>query len=116
LFALVVFVCDEYFVPKENVDEEVGNCLRFLKIMVLIPMDVQTIICNMAYGSSKQFVLSKDSEPVFLGLIEELRLADIAQRPSSPPPPPPPPSAAAESGATTVGSMVRARLLQCALM
>jgi len=94
LFVLVVFVCDGYLEEAtaarrplgtlgEDVEaEEIVSKKRFLRMMVALPMDVQTIICNMVYESSAQFVLGKDSEPFFEEFIAEDRL-------KNPPPKPP---------------------------
>jgi len=94
LFVLVVLVCDEYLkeVRREEVlegdeveAEATANQRRFLRMMVALPMDVQTIICNMAFDSTAQFVLTKDSGPFFEEFIAEERLKRPKQTQEAPP-------------------------------
>ena len=68
VFALIVFLCDDLVslsVPAPTDDEAATNTRRFFAIAAALPMDLQMVLCNRMYGSHKDLVLTKHSEPAF---------------------------------------------------
>jgi len=63
LFALVVFHSDSFVVINERLAH--SDTQRFFRICTRLPLEVQMIICNQAFGSPKDIILSRDSEPCF---------------------------------------------------
>jgi len=64
LFALVVFLCDGLLtVGAESPTHQ--KAARFFKIAKRLPMELQMIMCNCVFGSGKDHVLTKHSEPAF---------------------------------------------------
>jgi len=63
LFALVVFHSDSFVVINERLAHP--DIKRFFRICARLPLEVQMIICNRAFGSPKDIILSRDSEPCF---------------------------------------------------
>jgi len=63
LFALVVFHTDNFVVIREN--EVHADTRRFFTICARFPLDLQMLLCNRAFGSAKDIVPSRDSEPGF---------------------------------------------------
>jgi len=63
LFALVVFHSDSFVVINERLAHP--DTKRFVRICARLPLEVQMIICNRAFGSPKDIILSRDSEPCF---------------------------------------------------
>ena len=69
VFALIIFHADGLLQlkvakhPKATSPE--GKCHRFLCIAQMLPMDLQMVLCNRLFGSPKDIVLSKLSEPHF---------------------------------------------------
>jgi len=63
LFALVVFHSDSFVVINERLAH--SDTKRFFRICARLPLEVQMIICNRAFGSPKDIILSRDSEPCF---------------------------------------------------
>ena len=68
LFAILVFLGEELLQLKA---EEAKNDLpsaRFFLIAQRLPMELQMILCNHVYQSSKETILTVDSEPAFRSL------------------------------------------------
>jgi len=63
LFALVVFHSDSFAVINERLAH--SGIWRFFRICARLPLEVQMIICSRAFGSPKDIILSRDSEPGF---------------------------------------------------
>jgi len=63
LFALVVFHSESFVVINERLAHP--DTKRFFRICARLPLEVQMIICNRAFGSPKDIILSRDSEPCF---------------------------------------------------
>ena len=59
----MIFHSDSYVVIKEEVAQ--ADTKRFFRIMSRLPLDLQMVLCNRAFGSSKDIILSRDSEPGF---------------------------------------------------
>ena len=66
LFALVVFHSDNFVVTRDNADV---SCKRFFDIASRLPLEVQMVLCNRVFGSPKDIILSRDSEPGFKFLV-----------------------------------------------
>jgi hypothetical protein len=66
VFALVVFFSDEFLTLKTG-DKETKSekAQRFFKIVRQLPMELQMVLCNRMFGSSKELVLTEISEPAF---------------------------------------------------
>ena len=62
-FALIVSTCDGYFTLYDEEDE--SRETRFFRICQKLPMELQMVICNRVYKSSRDLVLSGDSMPAF---------------------------------------------------
>ena len=63
LFALVVFYSDSFVVMNEKLAHP--DTRRFFKITSRLPLEIQMIICNRIFGSPKDIIISRDSEPGF---------------------------------------------------
>jgi len=63
LFALVVFHSDNFVAIKERLVHP--DTRRFFRICARLPLEVQMIICNQAFGSPRDIILSRNSEPGF---------------------------------------------------
>jgi len=63
LFALVVFDSDSFVVINEKLAH--SDTKRFFKITSQLPLDLQMVLCNRVFGSPKDIILSRDSEPGF---------------------------------------------------
>ena len=66
LFALVVFLCDELLTVSPKSPSL--KAARFFRIALFLPMELQMLMCNRVFGSGKDHVLTKHSEPAFKGL------------------------------------------------
>jgi len=62
MFAVVVFYSDNFL---EQGGETSAALARFLGICARMPLELQMVICNRAYGSARNIVPSRDSEPGF---------------------------------------------------
>jgi ankyrin repeat protein len=65
LFAMVIFLCDDFLQLRwgqETIDPELE---RFLKIVIKLPMELQMVLCHRVYGSSREIVTVKDSNAAF---------------------------------------------------
>ena len=66
LFALVVFLCDDLLIPSAaSTSAAFHKAARFFQITKRLPMELQMMICNRAFGVGKDIVLTKHSEPAF---------------------------------------------------
>jgi len=75
LFALVIFLCDDFLRLQENRDR-CDRC-RFFMIAVRMPIEIQMILCHRVFGASRDIVLTKYSEPAFASLAASLS-SDLA--------------------------------------
>jgi hypothetical protein len=65
LFAVMVFLCDDFLRIKEPTT---SSAARFFNIVKNLPMELQMVLCYLVFGSSKENIKSKDSEPAFKSL------------------------------------------------
>jgi len=92
VFALMIFSCDELLQLRGRFDlyhHSIGDRTeRFFKIAERLPMELQMILCCRAVGSSKDIILTKDSEPAFkkLARICELDFNILPYDPDDPDP------------------------------
>jgi len=63
LFALVIFHSDNFVVVNERIAH--FDTRRFFLITSRLPLEIQMIIGNQIFGSPKDIILSRDSEPGF---------------------------------------------------
>jgi len=63
LFALVVFHSDSFTVINERTAH--FDTKRFFKITSRLPLDLLMLLCNRIFGSPRDIILSRDSEPGF---------------------------------------------------
>lgn len=73
MFALMVYVCDDYLALKSQDEfaekrDRQAAAARFFGMASQLPMDLQMVLCNRAFGSAKALILTKNSEPAFLNL------------------------------------------------
>ena len=76
MFGVLIFLSDRFFLLKsakemEPEPENRKKIWRFLAIALALPMELQMMMCNRIYGSSKDLVLTKQSEPAFKALAKE---------------------------------------------
>jgi len=71
LFAIVVFLCDDFLRLASNVreDNRQQKAQRFFAIALQLPMELQMTLCNRVHKSPKDIVLTKHSEPAFQELV-----------------------------------------------
>lgn len=63
VFALVVFFADDFLRLKRT---RVGRAAaRFFAISTRLPLDLQMVLCNRMFGSERDVIASRDSEPAF---------------------------------------------------
>ena len=72
LFALVVFLCDGLLSVNTGSSSSASppsptskKAARFFQIAHCLPMELQMMLCNRVFGSWKNSVLTKHSEPAF---------------------------------------------------
>jgi len=63
LFALVIFHSDSFVRLGDSTAPSFTK--RFFRISSQLPLEIQMVLCNRVFGSPKDIVLSKYSEPVF---------------------------------------------------
>jgi len=63
LFALVVFHSDSFVVVNEKTAHSCTK--RFFRIASRLPLDLQMVLCNLIFGSPKDIIPLRDSEPGF---------------------------------------------------
>lgn len=72
MFAIMVYICDDYLAlkPQSEFAENKNrvDAIRFFTIASQLPMDLQMVMCNRAFGSARALILTKNSEPAFLNL------------------------------------------------
>lgn len=61
----MVFYCDDYLRLCQKIPSVSLNRLRFMRITSQLPLDLQMVVCNRAYGSPKDLILCSVSEPAF---------------------------------------------------
>ena len=64
LFALVIFVSDDYLSPLAHLPPN-SPLRRFFRIVSLLPLELQMTVCNRLYASGKDLVPKRDSEAGF---------------------------------------------------
>jgi ankyrin repeat protein len=64
LFAMMVFLCDDFMKIKEATASGLGAA-RFFNIASQFPMELQMVLCYRVFGSAKENIKSKDSEVAF---------------------------------------------------
>jgi len=62
LFALVVFVADNYARARPETPQ---HATRFFGVCSQLPLELQMVLCNRVFASPKDLVLARDSEPGF---------------------------------------------------
>ena len=72
VFAPVVFLCDDLLNIEETEAQTPAG--RFFVIAKRLPMELQMCLCHMVVGSTKQNILSRDSEFAFKRLAKVLSL------------------------------------------
>ena len=70
VFALVVFLCDDLLKIKETQTQTAIG--RFFAMAIRLPMELQMILCHGVAWSTKQNILSRDSEFSFKQLAKVL--------------------------------------------
>jgi hypothetical protein len=68
LFALIIFLCDDFLrlkPPSIYVTGADAASNRLFKMAKRLPMELQMMLCCRVFGSTKETILSKDSEPAF---------------------------------------------------
>ena len=76
VFALTVFLCDDLFQAspcrttrsRSHGYSAAAAAIRFFKVVAKFPMELQMILCHRAAGTTKDSILSKDSEAAFKSL------------------------------------------------
>jgi len=63
LFALVVFHSDSFAVINEKTAQSYTK--RFFRITSQLPLELLMLLCNRVFGSPRDIILSRDSEPGF---------------------------------------------------
>jgi len=63
LFALVIFHSDSFAVINERLARP--DTRRFFRLCARLPLEVQMVLCNRMFGSPKDIILSRYSEPGF---------------------------------------------------
>ena len=77
LFALVVFLCDDFLTPcAASSSITFHKAARFFQIAQSLPIELQMVLCNRAFGVGKDIVLTKLSEPAFKRLGRLLTRSD----------------------------------------
>ena len=64
LFALVVYHSDSFVIINERLAH--ADTQRFFRLCARLPLEVQMVLCNRAFGSPKDIILSRNSEPGFM--------------------------------------------------
>jgi hypothetical protein len=80
LFAMIIFLCDDFLRLKNPTDSPSSSnttgTSRFFTIMMSLPIELQMMLCYRVFGSSKENIKSKDSEPAFKHLVKKLMMDD----------------------------------------
>jgi len=86
LFSLIIFLCDDLLTFTQNTklplftppffaiftDTATNKMVRFFHMAQKLPMELQMMLCNRAFGSMKDFVSTQHSEPAFRHLAKSL--------------------------------------------
>ena len=73
-FALVIFHSDGLVALKDNVDDERDvKATRFFSLAARLSLELQMVLCNRTFGSGKDLILTRDSEPAFKELAQVLQ-------------------------------------------
>jgi len=76
LFAVMVFLCDDLLqvkaLPTPTTSEQDPAAVRFFAVVSRLPMELQMVLCHQVYGSTKERILSHDSEMAFKSLTRAL--------------------------------------------
>ena len=62
LFAIIIYLCDGFLRLPPEARSKTG---RFLSIASRLPLELQMMLCNRAYGLAKSSIVHQDSEPAF---------------------------------------------------
>jgi hypothetical protein len=76
LFAVIVFLCDDFLKAKSWTGRLLSlgtDAIRFFSMVQKLPMELQMVLCYRAYGSSKEYILSKKSEAAFISLARQFQ-------------------------------------------
>ena len=87
LFALVVFLADGLFTLKKKtktktktktkkeqaVKQQEVQAERFFEMVANLPIEMQMVVCRRAFGSTKEVIATKVSEPAFVRLARRLK-------------------------------------------
>ena len=67
LFALVIFLCDGLLTTSAGSSASPSHekAVRFFQSVQCLPMELQMVLCNRAFGAGKDHILTKHSEPAF---------------------------------------------------
>ena len=77
VFALVVFLSDGLLHVSESTTQQQqheSDARKFFQIAAQLPQELQMVLCNRVFGSGKDLVLTKHSEPAFKKLTKQLFL------------------------------------------
>ena len=72
LFALAIFLCDDFLTVSAESAFTSTTAARFFQIAQRLPMELQMLLCNSVFGNVKNSVLSQHSEPAFKKLGRQL--------------------------------------------
>ena len=70
LFALIIFLCEDLLTVRaessaSSASSASNMAARFFKMAQYLPMELQMVLYNRAFGAGKNSVLTKHSEPAF---------------------------------------------------
>jgi len=72
LFAMVVFLCDGLADLRGRMTRSNSKMQRFFSSSQRLPLELQMRLCGMVFGISRDFLLTKDTEPAFRSLAVNL--------------------------------------------
>jgi hypothetical protein len=76
LFAMTIFLCDDFLRLREPITasslsaDTAAGASRLFNIAKKLPMELQMVLCYRVFGSGKENIKSKDSEPAFKHLAQ----------------------------------------------
>jgi hypothetical protein len=59
IFYHIIFTSDDYYTIKTKITNENDNRIRFMKIIIKLPIELQMIIVNRLFDSNKTIISSK---------------------------------------------------------
>ena len=63
---MVIFLCDGLLTVDANSSSaSLKKAARYFKMSQKLPLELQMVLCNRAFGAAKDTVLTKHSEPAF---------------------------------------------------